>query len=54
MNLNRLLVGSVLGLLFLVMGGSLFLLVRENHDLKEAAAMESQSDRKSTRLNSSH
>ena len=42
MNLNRLLVGSVLGLLFLVMGGSLFLLVRENHDLKEAA-MESQS-----------
>lgn len=43
MNLNRLLVGSVLGLLFLVMGGSLFLLVRENHDLKEAAAMESQS-----------
>ena len=43
MNLNRLLVGSVLGLLFLVMGGSLFLLVRENHDLKEAAATESQS-----------
>ena len=37
MNLNRLLVGSVLGLLFLVMSGSLFLLVRENHDLKEAA-----------------
>jgi len=42
MNLNRLLVGSVLGLLFLVMSGSLFLLERENHDLKEAA-MESQS-----------
>ncbi|QIK52799.1 hypothetical protein G7058_11780 (plasmid) [Jeotgalibaca porci] len=42
MNLNRLLVGSVLGLLFLVMSGSLFLLVRENHNLKEAAT-ESQS-----------
>lgn len=42
MNLNRLLVGSVLGLLFVVMGGSLFMLVRENQLLKETTT-ESQS-----------
>ena len=38
MNLNRLLVGCIVGLLFLVMGGSLFTLTRENQALKEAAA----------------
>ena len=42
MNLNRLLVGSILGLLFLVMGGSLFTLTRENQALKEGATESQQ------------
>lgn len=42
MNVNRLLVGSVLGLLFLVMGASLFMLTRENQALKEGAAESQQ------------
>ena len=42
MNVNRLLLGSVLGLLFLVMGASLFMLIRENKALKEGAAESQQ------------
>lgn len=38
MNVNRLFVGSVLSLLFLTMGASLFMLARENQSLKEEAA----------------
>ena len=38
MNVNRLFVGSVLSLLFLTMGASLFMLALENQSLKEEAA----------------